>query len=64
VHHANSRRVELDLTSAPPAGVRLIYPCRFGSGIVSASADGTPLAVTGRDIALPPGTTHAVVNYL
>lgn len=64
VHRASSKRIELDLTSPPPAGVRLVYPCRFGSGIVSATANGAPLAVAGREIGLPPGTTRAVVNYV
>jgi len=56
-----ARRVEIDITTAP-AGVRFVYPCRFGN-VTGVTADGVPLSVTGNDVQLPAGTRRAVVLF-
>ena len=61
--HTATQVVDIDITQAPPANVRFVYPCRFGSRVVSATADGNPVPVSGTDVQLPPGTHHAVVTY-
>jgi hypothetical protein len=62
-HRQSARRVEINITQPSPANVRLIYPCRFGSGVQSAIADGNPVPVSGRDVQLPPGTATATIQY-
>jgi len=62
-HHAANHTVEIRIQQRPPSDVGFVYPCRFGSGVVSATADGHPVTVSGRDVVLPPGTTSAVINY-
>jgi hypothetical protein len=62
-HQRNARRVEINITQPPPPHVRLVYPCRFGAGVESATAHGVPLPVSGRDVQLPAGTTQATVVY-
>jgi hypothetical protein len=61
-HDATARTVTLDILQPPPADVGFVYPCRFGT-VRSASADGSPVAVTGTDVALPAGLRRAVVGY-
>lgn len=62
-HHASARHVEISITQPPPAHVRLVYPCRFGSGVESIVADGNAVPVSGRDVRLPRGTTAATIAY-
>jgi len=62
-HRPSTRRVEINITQPPPAYVRLVYPCRFGSGVQSATADGNPVPVSGRDVQLPRGTATATIRY-
>ena len=62
-HRPGARRVELALTQQPSAPVRFVYPCRFGAGVQSATADGNPLPVLGRDVQIPPGATQVIVTY-
>lgn len=62
-HHTGARQVEISITQPPPAHVRLVYPCRFGSSVQSVVADGNPVSVTGRDVRLPRGTTAATITY-
>lgn len=62
-HHLSARRIEISITQPAPSNVRLVYPCRFGSGVRSVVANGTPLPVSGRDVQLPQGTTVATILY-
>ncbi len=62
-HDQAGRTVDIEITQAPPAHVGFIYPCRFGSRVEEVVADGNLLQVSGRDVSLPPGTSHAVVTY-
>jgi hypothetical protein len=40
-----------------------VYPCRFGSSVQSATANGNPVPVFGREVMLQQGTNTAVINY-
>jgi len=62
-HLKATRCVEIHITQPPPVQVRFIYPCRFGSSVQSAVADGHPAPVIGRDVHLPHGTTVATITY-
>lgn len=53
-HRPSARRVELTLTQQPSAPVRFVYPCRFGAGVQSATADGNPVSQ------VPLGGSHHV----
>ena len=63
-HRTNSRRVEIKFTQLAPPYVRLIYPCRFGSGVQSAVADGDAIPFSSRDVRIPPGTVDVMITYL
>jgi len=63
-HRLGARRIEISIAQSPPAHVRFVYPCRFGSGVQSATANGNPATVSGRDVQLPSGTTSAIIQYL
>jgi hypothetical protein len=52
-HHASSHRVQINITQPIMGKVRYIYPCRYGSGVVSAIADGRPIPLQGSDVPLP-----------
>src|ERR1700751_4236477 len=42
LHHApSSHSVTINITQFPPANVRYVYPCRLGSSVKTAEADGT-----------------------
>jgi len=58
-----AHRIEIRITQAPPAHVRFVFPCRFGSSIQSATANGSAVPVFGRDVSFPAGTTTASVTY-
>jgi hypothetical protein len=62
-HRLNNRRVEINVTQPAPPQVRLVYPCRFGSSVQSAVANGNPISVSGRDVHLPRGTMTATITY-
>jgi hypothetical protein len=62
-HQRNTRRVQINITQPTPPHVRLVYPCRFGAGVESATAHGASVPVRGRDVQLPAGTTQATVVY-
>ncbi|GBD95732.1 MAG TPA: hypothetical protein ENG83_04410 [Nitrospirae bacterium] len=63
-HNQAARSVEIQILQPPPSHVSFIYPCRFGSGVSSVTADGSSLAITGNDVKLPANTTQATVRYL
>jgi hypothetical protein len=62
-HNQTARTLDIRILQPPPANVRFVFPCRFGSGVRSATADGHPVPVTGTDVPLPRGTSRAIVNY-
>jgi hypothetical protein len=62
-HRRSAQRVDVQIIQPPPPHVRFVYPCRFGTGVQSATANGNPAAVNGRDVSLPRGTTQAAINY-
>jgi hypothetical protein len=62
-HDQAARTLAIEIVQPPPPSVRFVFPCRFGSGVRSAAADGRPLPVAGTDVALPAGTRRAVVEY-
>ena len=62
-HKAAQKRVEIQIHQPAPANVSFVYPCRFGSSVVSASANGSPVPPQGREVRLPAGTTQATVQY-
>jgi len=64
VHRAATKTLEIDVTQPLPDSIRLLYPCRFGTGVQSATADGHPIDVGGRDVLLPAGTRRATVTYV
>lgn len=61
-HDATDHRVTIDIQEAPP-GVDFVYPCRFGSRVLSVQADGVPIPVRGTDIRFPTGTNQLTVAY-
>jgi hypothetical protein len=63
-HDQPAKTIEIEITRQPRPDVRFIYPCRFGTGVASASADGVALPVSSRDVSLPVGTRRARVSYL
>jgi hypothetical protein len=63
-HDSAARRVEIDLSRSHLPGVRYVYPCRFGSGIASVSADGVAVPFAGTEAKLPSGTQKASITYL
>jgi hypothetical protein len=63
-HERTTRSVQIQISQLPPGQVSFIYPCRFGSGVSSITADGTSLPVTGNDVGLPAGTRQATITYL
>lgn len=56
-----ARRVQILIDEAP-AGVRFIYPCRFGE-VASAEADGSPIPSDGTHIFIPAGVKAVAVAY-
>jgi hypothetical protein len=62
-HHALAKQVEIQILQAPPADVGFVYPCKFGFAVVSATANGSAIAVSGSDIRLPKGTLQATIDY-
>jgi hypothetical protein len=62
LHNDNAARQVTIEIPAPLPGVRYVYPCRFGK-ITSVRANGVAATLTGADVQLPPGTTHAEINY-
>ncbi len=62
-HNQTNKTVEIEILQQPPGNVSFIYPCPFGS-VVSVSADGNSLAVTGNNVRLPAGMRQATVSYL
>ena len=58
-----NQTIEINITQPPPANVRFVYPCRFGSGVLSATADGNPVALSGTAVHLPAGTRQAIIQY-
>jgi hypothetical protein len=58
-----TQTIEINITQPPPANVRCVFPCRFGSGVLSATADGNPVALSGTDVHLPAGTRQAIIRY-
>ncbi len=62
-HHAAAKRVDIQILQAPPANVSFVYPCKFGSTVVSATANGVAIAVSGNDVRLPHGTLQATIQY-
>ncbi len=62
-HDQQAQTVDIEILQAPPNNVYFVYPCRFGSAVRSASADGKPIAVNGNEITLPAGTTNATIIY-
>jgi hypothetical protein len=62
-HRAGARRVDISITQPLPAPVRFVYPCRFGSGVLSIVADGAPVSVSGRDVKLPANVATATITY-
>jgi len=62
-HRRPERTLEIEILQQPPANVEYVYPCRFGSGVLSASADGAEVPVTGRVVRLPGGIQGATIRY-
>jgi hypothetical protein len=60
-HDEATRRVTIDIPAAP-AGVRFVYPCRLGA-VTATRANGVDVPLTGGDVQLPAGTTHAEISY-
>lgn len=56
-----ARRITFEIP-ASPAGVRYVYPCRLGE-VTAVRANGVDLPLTGADVQLPAGTTHAEISY-
>ena len=57
-----SKRIQIEITEGVD-GVRMVYPCRFGTRVVSAIGDGQPLPIVGNTVHLPAGTVHVTVMY-
>jgi hypothetical protein len=62
-HRPSVREVQLTVTQPPPPHVRLVFPCRFGSGVQSVAVTGPAAQVFGRDVHLPRGTMNATIVY-
>lgn len=60
-HDEAARHVTIDIAS-PPSGVRFVYPCLLGT-VTAIQADGVAVPITGSDVQLPAGTTHAQISY-
>lgn len=62
-HTQSTKAIEIEITQPLPGGVRYVYPCRFGAGIISATADGSAIPFVGKDVLLPAGTARAIIKY-
>jgi hypothetical protein len=62
LHHDKAARAVTIEIPAPPPGVRFVYPCRLGE-VTTAHANGVAIELTGPDVQLPAGTTHAEISY-
>jgi hypothetical protein len=62
VHHAAHNQIDLTITQ-PLQNVRYVFPCHFGNRVSTATADGRPAVVSGREVQLPPGTQQVRVTY-
>jgi len=62
-HDAAARRVEIEFPAPRLAGIDYIYPCRLGSGLTGATADGAAIPVGDREVRLPAGVARAVITY-
>jgi len=60
--NTSTQTISLTFTQ-PLSNVAYLYPCRFGTGVVSVTANGVPQPVSGTDVWLPAGTTSATVVY-
>lgn len=61
-HDQPGRLVEIEVDVAP-GGVPLVYPCRFGSEVLTVTVDGVPAQPTGRDIRIPAGSRRVTITY-
>jgi hypothetical protein len=61
-HDATARHIDIDIDQPLPPHVRMVHPCRLGP-VRAATADGTPLHVTGQDVAIPGGARHIEITY-
>jgi hypothetical protein len=61
-HDKAGKQVDISITENVP-GVRFVYPCRFGNGVVSATADGRAVPFYGSDVYLPVGLSNASIVY-
>ncbi|HSH81371.1 MAG TPA: hypothetical protein VLA19_22820 [Herpetosiphonaceae bacterium] len=62
-HDQANQSLDIVIQQAPPQ-IRYVFPCRFGTGVQSITADGQNVPVMGRHVQLPVGTRHATVTYL
>ncbi|MCX7109182.1 MAG: hypothetical protein WCI11_01165 [Candidatus Methylumidiphilus sp.] len=61
--HESTKQVDIQIFQPTLANVGFVYPCRFGSAVVSATVNGSAIAVSGRDVRLPKGTLQAIIKY-
>lgn len=62
--HAQSvKTVEIEITQPLPYPVSYVYPCRYGTGLSSVTADGINMPFSGRDASLPAGAMRAAIKY-
>jgi hypothetical protein len=60
-HNQSVKTIEIEILQSPST-VRFVYPCRFGA-VKSVQANGATIPITGNEVALPAGTTRAIVTY-
>jgi hypothetical protein len=62
VHDQTNQALSITISQSP-GNVRFVFPCRFGTQVESATADGNPANVSGIDVNLPANTQIATVTY-
>jgi len=62
-HDTTAHTVTIDIAQPPSALVRYLYPCRIGTAIRSATADGRQALVADEIVVAPAGTQRIEVEY-
>jgi hypothetical protein len=62
-HDEAARTVTIEIRQAPTTSVRYVYPCRLGTSVISAIADGVPALVDNNNVLAPAGTRQLRVTY-
>ncbi len=62
-NNRQNKTIEIQINQSPK-GIPYIFPCRFGQSVRAVTVDGNTIVFQGKDISLPAGSKHVIVEYL